>query len=263
MLSRVLWPPRPLEKVLSALQKNNQKFQRICIQAVNYPGFVNDLLKLVKNVKEVSGLPISLSSPPVARPDLEKLASLGVDRICMPLDAATPEIFGLVKGGHRWQSHLKALADAREIFGPNVTTHMIIGLGESEREAVQTIGTLNDQGILVGLFAFTPIKGTPLSENERPRVDNYRRIQLARYLISQHLVKVNDIKFQDGKVADFGVGADILRKVVRSGEPFRTSGCPGCNRPFYNESPQGPIYNYPRKPTRKQIEEIENFLFKQ
>ena len=28
-------------------------------------------------------------------------------------------------------------------------------------------------------------------------------------------------------------------------EAVLTSGCPGCNRPFYNERPRGPIYNYP------------------
>ncbi|MEM2915121.1 MAG: radical SAM protein, partial [Candidatus Bathyarchaeia archaeon] len=48
-----------------------------------------------------------------------------------------------------------------------------------------------------------------------------------------------------------------LRKIIRTGEPFKTSGCPGCNRPYYNERPGGPIYNYPRKPTSKEISEIE------
>jgi biotin synthase len=33
---------------------------------------------------------------------------------------------------------------------------------------------------------------------------------------------------------------------VTTGEPFQTSGCPNCNRPFYNEQPGGPMYNYPR-----------------
>jgi len=32
----------------------------------------------------------------------------------------------------------------------------------------------------------------------------------------------------------------------RRGEAFQTSGCPGCNRPYYNERPGGFIYNYPR-----------------
>ncbi len=38
------------------------------------------------------------------------------------------------------------------------------------------------------------------------------------------------------------------------GEPFRTSGCPDCNRPFYNEPPGGPLFNYPRPLTRAEAD---------
>jgi biotin synthase len=40
------------------------------------------------------------------------------------------------------------------------------------------------------------------------------------------------------------VGLEAL--LPSTGEPFQTSGCPDCNRPFYNEQPGGPLYNYPR-----------------
>jgi biotin synthase-related radical SAM superfamily protein len=38
------------------------------------------------------------------------------------------------------------------------------------------------------------------------------------------------------------------------GEAFCTAGCPGCNRPFYNERPAGPMYNYPRPLTPAEVE---------
>jgi len=40
--------------------------------------------------------------------------------------------------------------------------------------------------------------------------------------------------------------SSLVRVLLSSGEAFRTSGCKGCNRPFYNERPSGPMYNYPR-----------------
>ena len=47
----------------------------------------------------------------------------------------------------------------------------------------------------------------------------------------------------------------------QTGDPFQTSGCPDCNRPFYNEQPSGPFYNYPRPltatETARAIEEME------
>jgi biotin synthase len=59
----------------------------------------------------------------------------------------------------------------------------------------------------------------------------------------------------DGKecVSDFGVDKRTLSQIIRTGEPFLTSGCPNCNRPYYNEKPSGPIYNYPRGLTEKEF----------
>jgi biotin synthase len=37
---------------------------------------------------------------------------------------------------------------------------------------------------------------------------------------------------------------------------FMTSGCPGCNRPYFNERVSGPIFNFPRKPKAEEISRI-------
>jgi len=60
-----------------------------------------------------------------------------------------------------------------------------------------------------------------------------------------------------GCLVDFGVSRVLVLKVIKTGYPFITSGCPGCNRPYYNESPRGPLYNYPRQPLPEEIAEIE------
>jgi biotin synthase len=55
----------------------------------------------------------------------------------------------------------------------------------------------------------------------------------------------------DGRLVSFGVPADRLEEVLSTGEPFRTSGCPGpdgevaCNRPFANSRPGPDLRNYP------------------
>jgi len=50
------------------------------------------------------------------------------------------------------------------------------------------------------------------------------------------------------------VSEETLAEAVAGGAPFQTSGCPGCNRPFYNETPIGPIYNYPRRLSEVEVE---------
>ena len=66
--------------------------------------------------------------------------------------------------------------------------------------------------------------------------------------------------FKDGRLVNFGLSKDDLRNIIRRGDPFMTSGCPGCNRPYYNERPSGPLYNIPRRPTDVEIAEIEKVL---
>lgn len=263
MLSRVVWPSYEFGEVISKLRENSNEFQRVCIQAVNYQNVVNDLCKITAGVKSSCRLPISISCQPLGRGDLERLADVGAERVCVPIDAATPELFERVKGEgseYRWDKHMRAIDKARKIFRGRVSTHLIIGLGETEEEAVETIQLMHGRGVTVAIFAFTPIPKTQLAGHSRPDVMSYRRVQLARYLIAKGISTARRMKFDRGRVVDFGVGQDELYAAVNCGEPFRTSGCPGCNRPFYNESPMGPIYNYPRKPTRNEIDDIKKQL---
>jgi biotin synthase len=244
-----------------ALEKNSNKFKRVCIQAINYSNVVEDLCELVARVKNVCNLPISVSCQPLKKKDIERLSAVGAERICVALDAATPELFERIKGGgYTWEGHLQALEHARATFDNRVSTHLIVGLGESEEEMVRAIQLLHDQDITIGLFAFTPIAGTSLSGCPRPNVASYRRIQLARFLIVNNLSRTERMRFENERVVDFGVLQDVLNKAIESGEPFRTSGCPGCNRPFYNESPRGPIYNYPASPAANRIADIKKLL---
>jgi biotin synthase-related radical SAM superfamily protein len=140
-------------------------------------------------------------------------------------------------------------------------THLIVGLGETEREMVQTIQWCVDSGVYPGLFAFTPIPGTLLEKCPQPSLSHYRRIQIAHFLITRGKTRFERMIFDgDGRLVDFSVSEEELRQVIRTGKPFVTSGCPGCNRPYYNEKPGGPLYNYPRQPLPEEIAEIEKYF---
>ena len=153
----------------------------------------------------------------------------------------------------------EAIQDAGEIFGKRfVSTHLIIGLGETEKEAIQFLQKFHDLNIIVGLFAFTPVKGTPLENHPQPDIDSYRRIQLARYLINAGKTSFSKMVFGREKkvkdrVLDYGVRKEEIQQIITYGKPFRTSGCPHCNRPFYNESPGKDLYNFPSELTEEDI----------
>jgi biotin synthase len=65
---------------------------------------------------------------------------------------------------------------------------------------------------------------------------------------------------EQGCVSDFSVDEQMLLQIIQMGKPFLTSGCPNCNRPYYNEKPSGPIYNYPREISQKELSEIQKQL---
>jgi len=272
MLSRVTWPPFPTERVLSGIEEAVKKrtIKRVCIQALNYPTVLEDLLNLVNEIRLRVEVPISVSCQPLQPKELQKLMKAGVDRISIPLDAATEELFNRVKGHlaggpYLWKEQREILERAVQIFGTGrVSTHLIVGLGETEKEMAETIQWCVDLGVYPGLFAFTPVSGTALENQPQPSLSQYRRLQLAHYLITKGLVQCENMSFDgNGRLLDFGVSTDRLGKVIHDGSPFVTSGCPNCNRPYYNEHPSGALYNYPRMPLPKQIGEIERQIFSQ
>ncbi|MEM2975069.1 MAG: radical SAM protein [Candidatus Bathyarchaeia archaeon] len=269
MLSRVMWPPFPTEKVVTAIKfaAESNLIKRVCIQALNYPNLFNDLLNIVSEIHSCTDVAISVSCQPLNEIEMEKLAYAGVERIGIALDAATENIFEKVKGRmiggpYVWRKQQEALLKAVEIFGKGfVSTHLIVGLGENDKEIMQIIQWCVDNGIQPSLFSFTPIVGTALENLPQPSISRYRKIQLARHLLVKGVTRFEKMIFnQKNEISSFSVDLELLRKTVRTGEPFLTSGCPNCNRPYYNEKPSGPLYNFPRKLTPEEIAEIEKQL---
>jgi len=269
MLARVTWPAfqtkQVTEKITSSAQKGTVK--RVCIQALNYPTVHKDLTHLTKLIHSTSDVPISLSCPPFTKAQFKELAEAGADRISIALDAATEQLFNKVKGAsaqspYQWKLQHEALKEAVKVFGKNqVYTHLIVGLGETEKQILETIQQCTDSGVIPGLFAFTPITGTTLEDMSQPQLETYRRIQLARHLIIHKKTRFRNMKFnQEQRISDYGIPETMIHHIIREGTAFCTSGCPECNRPYYNERPGGPIYNYPRQPSTDEINEIAKQL---
>jgi biotin synthase len=269
MLSRISWPIFQTRNVLNSVSEAvaSGAIKRVCIQALNYPEVFKDLTTLTRALKLRADVPISISCQPLSVENMRLLAEAGAERIGIPLDAATEELFDAVKGAsiggpYNWEKQWQVLGEAVKIFGSGmVSTHFIVGLGETEREMVSAIQNCVNIGVLPALFAFTPIVGTILEDKPQPPLKKYRRIQFARHLIVHGFSKYESMGFNSkGEIIDFGVDKDTLLRIVETGKPFLTSGCPNCNRPYYNEKPSGPLYNYPKEPTEKELSLLKKEL---
>ncbi|MFW9830570.1 MAG: radical SAM protein [Candidatus Thorarchaeota archaeon] len=270
-LSRVTWPEYPLSHVIKALKDNvhGSSFKRICIQTLNFPSLVPELEHLIPIFRQqVPQIPLSIALPPLSKSHIQKFYKLGVDRVAISLDAVTPEIFSEIKGHgvngpFSWKKHKQALKTCLSIFcKKRTTTHLIIGLGETEKESIALIQELTDQGITVSLFPFMPLNHTKLAKHDRPKISAYRRIQLAHYLIQKGLVHIDQMEFNSAEnhLTKVKMPKRDLSKIVAQAKAFQTAGCPSCNRPFFTEQPRGPIYNYPVSPLPQAIGKIRNQL---
>ncbi|MGE5509461.1 MAG: lipoyl protein ligase domain-containing protein [Chitinophagales bacterium] len=263
-LSRIIWPSFGDDELLARLgELGESQFRRLCVQGVNAPGWKESLRSFLASLKEVPHPPVSLSLTPCDPGELAEWFALGVDRIGIPLDAATPEVFAKVKSGD-FHRTLELFEAASAAFPGRISTHLIVGLGESEREAAEMLARLYGLGLTVGLFAFTPVPGTPLASLAPPDLGVYRRLQVARWLLHNHLLAPGaprpgggwegPFRFDAaGRLAGFTLSAAQVRAALAGGEAFQTSGCPDCNRPYYNERPGGTQYNFPRPLTPGEV----------
>jgi biotin synthase len=118
------------------------------------------------------------------------------------------------------------------------------------------------------MFCFFPEKGSLMDHLPATPRDQWRRVQLARYLIDYRGVRLTHMRFDgEGRVVDFGVPRAELDGVIDAGIAFRTSGCPGkfrddvsaCDRP-YGDSPPSNIASYPFQPAGRDIVRIRRDL---
>jgi biotin synthase len=274
---RVDWPAVPVERIVDIVAADpvRSPFHRMCISMITHPSSDRDTVTVLKRWTDridPAALPVSILSNPttMTRADVCRLRDLGADIFTVALDAATPAIFERTRGKgvqspHRWDKYWEILLDARDVFGPRkFGAHLIVGMGETERELLEVVQRLVDLGGHSHLFCFFPERGSLMDHLPATPRPQWRRVQLARYLIDYRGVRVDHMRFDgEGRVVDFGVAPAELDNIIAAGTAFRTSGCPGkfaddisaCDRP-YGDSPASDIASYPFQPAAVDLKKI-------
>jgi biotin synthase len=278
---RVDWPAVPMAQVVDivARQGANTPFHRMCISMITHPRSDEDTVTVLKawtDRIDPSVVPVSILSNPttMTREDVARLKDLGADIFTVALDAATPEIFDRTRGKgvsspHTWKKYWEILEHARDIFGPEkFGAHIIVGMGETEYDVLTLVQRLVDMGGHSHMFCFFPEKGSLMDHLPATPRDQWRRVQLARYLIDYRGVRVEKMRFDEaGRVIDYGIPQPELEAIIDEGVAFRTSGCPGkfredisaCDRP-YGDSPPSDIASYPFQPSVADLRRIRHQL---
>ncbi len=250
-LSRVTWPEAEEKDLMDALgvATRNGIILRVCIQTVGGSSSLKAVVDAVGRLKAacVEGTPISVSfSATSGLGDIGSIIDAGADKVALSIDACNPELHLLLKKSSMDLS-MRLISEASAKYPGRISTHLISGMGESERDLLLLATEMKEMGVGLGLFAFTPLRGTEMEGHPKPDIRSYRRVQLAFWLIKHHGLKAGGMRFgEDGRLAAISLKGLDISSLPEDGSPFLTSGCGFCNRPYYNESPGTELYNYPK-----------------
>jgi len=276
---RVDWPAVHYDEVIERVKAGSDRgqFERMCISMITHPDSDADTRVLLGRwTRELPHIPVSILSNPTTmqRADLVELRDLGADIFTVALDAVTPEIFDRTRGKgvdspHKWDKYWQAIEWAAEVFGPEkFGAHLICGMGETEREILEVCQRIADLGGHNHMFAFFPERGSLMEDWEPAPRDQWRRVQLARFVIDYAGGHLRDMAFDaQGRVIDFGLPEAEIAALIDSGKPFQTSGCPGksdeevsaCNRPYGDSSPSD-IRSFPFALNRRDVAIVKRQL---
>ena len=264
----VEWPLFSMTEIIDAVNQAPGYVKRTCISMITNGKCKAHTLTMTEQLTRATKLPVSiLTSPTILDDDfLYEAKHCGADKVGVALDLATPGLFDRyrgkgVSGPHRWEKYWQFMKDSLAVFGPhNVGAHLMVGMGETEKDMVTLMDQLWQMGVDNHLFSFFAEEDSSLGNMPQPPWPTYLRIQLARHLIENKLSTSDQMEFNEkGCIVDFGVDPERLEAAIQSGIPFMTTGCldengeVACNRPFGNCLPDVQQWNYPYRPNREEI----------
>ena len=273
---RVEWPLLPTDEVVHRLAEHESRLTRLCISMVTHPRAYRDTLDITRRIHRAVKVPLSIlvAPPTLNRARLESLRDAGVDMIGVGLDAVTEPLFRRHRtevpagGGLRWSNYQEVIRAAREVFGPwKVNCHVLVGIGETDRELVETFFDLSARQILPYLFCFNPEPASRLGTHPKSTVQRWRRIQLVKYLVDAGALRPEAVGYDgSGMLRSIGASREELGQAIDSGIPFLTNGCPakdgalGCSRPYGSYRPSEPTRDYPYLPGPEETARIRQEL---
>jgi len=268
---RVTWPTYNTDDIIERMIEKEDRLKRVCISMITNKRATADTLDVTKRIRAKLDLPISLLITPtlLSEEDLTAFKEAGAERIGVAVDAVTPSLFDehrgrAMKGPHKWEKYWEIIQQALEIFGEGmVGVHLIVGLGETEKEMAQAMQRVRDKGGRTHLFSFFPEEGSWLADQPQPSAGQYRRMQIARFLIDEAVSREDRFDYDEkARALGFGIPDEELSRVIDLGVPFMTSGCPddtgrvACNRPYGDSMPGPDIRSFPFLPEEEDLAKI-------
>jgi radical SAM protein (TIGR04043 family) len=143
-------------------------------------------------VKEASGLPVQVQFEPPAELDvIDRVHDLGADSVGIHVESFDPAVLARVAPGKaRWgiEAYFTAWERAVRVFGHGqVSTYVILGLGEDEALTVEACRRAVDLGVYPFVVPLRPVPGSLMADAQPPSAEYVERIyhQVVPYMTAR------------------------------------------------------------------------------
>lgn len=143
-------------------------------------------------VKAAAGLPVQVQFEPPADLDvIDRVADMGIDSVGIHVETFDPDVLARVAPGKaRWgiEAYFSAWERAVEAFGAGqVSTYVILGMGEDERTTVEGCKRAIDLGVYPFIVPLRPVPGSLMQDLLPPPKEAVEAVyrQVVPYLASK------------------------------------------------------------------------------
>ena len=210
---RVDWPAVPYDQVIDIVASGGDggRFHRMCISMITHPRSDADTPSGAEKMGRARQACAGIDS--VQSDDDDAAGRAGAERprrryFHRRARRRQPEVFDRTRGSgvqspHSWDKYWEILHAAAEIFGPErFGAHLIVGMGESDHDVLTQVQKIRDLGGHSHMFAFFPERGSLMDHLPPAPRPQWRRIQLARYLIDYRNHRLERMRFDAQRHAD-------------------------------------------------------------
>ena len=187
------------------------------------PGFFNDreqsfepLIRLVKEVKTATHLPIMVSPGVVPEQVLEKLAKAGADWYACYQETHNRELFKKLRPGQDYDTRFNTKKLARK-YGLSIEEGILVGVGETPGDIADTIEVMRTlEADQVRAMNFVPQKNTPMSNYPLPDpMKELLIIALMRLVFPGKFIPATlDVEGLAGLKRRLEAGANVVTSIV-------------------------------------------------
>jgi methylornithine synthase len=179
------------------------------------PGF-EELVNLVRAVKEAAGLPVMVSPGLVSSRGLAQLLDAGADWYACYQETHNRELFTQLRPDQAYEDRMVAKGNARRM-GFLIEEGLLRGVGETHQDVAASIGAMARMDAhQVRAMTFVPQAGTPMAH--RPATDGLDElitIAVMRLAFPDRLIPASlDVEGRAGLEARLQAGANVVTSLV-------------------------------------------------